>query len=148
MESATNAVYKNILGQLNYQPIRYLGGLGSAEVGTRQLSVAAGAVLLSNEYTGIAAINTSVSDTFTRMYVTAGTWTRTTGQTTVDNTQYNNTTTGLVAISNNKYVNKWLYYVIDAPSFWLLIEGQQEYTALADAEEGGIPYSRCCSGAA
>ena len=54
-----NGVYKNILGQLNYQPIRYLGGLGSTEVGTRQLSVSGGAVLLGNEYNGISPLNTS-----------------------------------------------------------------------------------------
>lgn len=138
-DAATNGIFKNILSQLNYQPIRYLGGLSTSETGTRQLSVTAGALLIGNDYSSVSAVNTSTGSTFTRMYVTAGSWTRTTGQTTVSNTQYNNVSTGLVSISNNKYANKWLYYVYDSPSFWVLVEGQQEYTALSDAQSGSLP---------
>ena len=104
-DSGTNAVYKNVLTQLNFQAIRYLGGLTPSEVGTRNVAIAAGAVALSNDYKGIAPLNTSTGGTFTRLYVTNGVWTRTTGQTQVSNTQYNNIATGLVSISNNKYVN-------------------------------------------
>jgi len=139
IDAATNGIYKNTLSQFNYQPMRYLAGLTTASTGTRQLTVSAGAILRGNDYDPISSINTSTGDTFTRMYVTSGTWTRTTGQTTVSNTQYNNTTTGLATIDNNKYANKWLYYVYDSPSFWVLIEGQNQYTALSDAQAAAPP---------
>ncbi len=139
--STTNFPFKAVLGQLNYQPLRYLGGLATAETGTRLLNVSAGVILRGYDYEGISGLNTSSGGTFTRMYVTAGTWTRTTGQTTVSNSQYNDIATGLATLtaSPERWANKWLYYVVDNPSFWILIEGQTAYTSLAAAQAGGIP---------
>jgi len=70
-ESVTNGTYKAILSQLNYQPIRYLGGLLSSEVGTRQISVSAGAVLHGYDYEGIAGLNTSSIVPLSKMPPTA-----------------------------------------------------------------------------
>lgn len=140
--TSTNGTYKNILSQLNYEPIRYLGGMTAAETGTRQLNVSAGALLCANDYCPVAAWNTSSGGTFTRMYyVTGSGWTRTTGQTTVSNSQYNNIATGLATLTSSpeRWANKWLYYVKDDPDFWILIEGQTVYTSLAAAEAGGVP---------
>ena len=137
-----NGVYKNILGQLNYQPIRYLGGLSTSHVGTRQFSVTAGAVLQGNEYAPIASVNTSTGSTFTQMYyVTGSGWTRTSGQTTINNLVYNDISTGLVTLpaTPEKWINYWLYYVKDTPSFYAVIVGQTAHASLAAATASGTP---------
>ncbi len=140
--AATNSVYKNTLSQLNYEPIRYLGGLIAAETDTRKITVSAGAILRGNKYEGVATINTNTGSTFTRMYYTTGSgWTRTDGQTTVSNSQYNDISTGLATLTSSpeRWANKWLFYVMDNPNYWILIEGQTAFTSLAAAEAGGLP---------
>jgi len=141
-DAPINGVYKNILGQLNYQPIRYLGGLGTTEAGTRQIAVSGGAVLQGNDYAGIVSIDTSVSDSFTLMsYVTGSGWTRTASTTTINNLQYNDITTGITTLpaTPEKWINYWLYYIIDSPNFWIVIMGQTAYASLAAAQAGSIP---------
>lgn len=140
--ASTNGVYKNILGQLNYEAIRYLGGLLTSETGTRQLIVSAGAVLKGNDYEGNAGLNTSTGGTFTRMYYVTGVgWTRVTGQTTISNSQYNNISTGLATLtaSPERWANKWLYHIEDNPDFWVIVEGQTAYTSLQDALDASFP---------
>lgn len=141
-DAPINGIYKNILGQLNYQPVRYLGGLSTSHVGTRQISVTGGAVLQGNDYAPIAAFNTSTGGTYTQMYyVTGSGWTRTTGQTAINNLVYNDISTGLVTLPTTpeKWINYWLYYIKDTPSFWIVVVGQTAHTSLAAATASGTP---------
>lgn len=131
--TSINAVYKNILGQINYEAVRYLGGLEVTDEGVRQFSTAVGAVLYGNDYGVINPLDTSSAGTFTRMYYDGANWVRTTGQSTVDNTQYNDITSGLVTLSSDAFTNKWLYYVEDDPSFWIVLDDQAQYDYYASA---------------
>jgi hypothetical protein len=65
---------------------------------------------LINRFTVDAKLS---GDTFNYWYRTNGTWTKVTGQTQINNTQYNNTATGLATIDNNRYGVHWVYAAHD-----------------------------------
>lgn len=128
-----DAVYKLLLRIANTDPIVFLGnGISVSDEGTRQFSTSVGAALFGTEYEVIMPINTSALDTFVRVYYDSG-WQRVMGEQTVNNTHYNDTAVGLVALGANKFTDKWLYYVDDAPSYWAVLDGQAQYGSFADA---------------
>ena len=132
-DNAINPEYKDLLGLANSDPIRVLGdGITTTDAGTRTFSTSVGAALFGNEYQVIMPINTSSTDTFTRIYYDSQ-WERIEGEQTINNTHYNDTANGLVALNTGFFANKWLYYVTDQPSFWVVLEGQSQYGSFSDA---------------
>lgn len=121
--------------------IHELGGTIITEVGTRNINLTAGAFYLTTSRIPHSAFNTSTSSTFTRLYTadSGATWTRSTAQTTVNNTQYNNIASGLVSLGNNKFKVAWVYIVLNNPDLLYVIEGQAEYANQSEALAAGIP---------
>lgn len=81
------------------------------------------------------ALDTSVTGTFEYYWTadTGATWTET-DAVQLSNTQYNNITTGLVALSSNKYTNSWIYIIpsTEGTEHYAVLYGQQEHTTPAD----------------
>lgn len=65
-----------------------------------------------------------------------GVWTHVTVSA-INSTQYNDTTTGLVSLANNKYTNRWIYLTVDGEVF--AIFDTAEYATLNDSQEAGVP---------
>lgn len=88
----------------------------------------------------LSAIDTNVADTFTYFHRTAGVWTEVAAQTSIDNTYYNDTTSGLVALTVNKYGVHWIY--LNANGGLYVVYGEGDYTiatALAAATPATLP---------
>ena len=116
--------------QIEVEGIRYAYGVGVSEVGTRNLYVNSGRFYYGINDITTPLIDTSVADTFTTIY---GNFTRTTGQTQIDVTYYDNAGT-LTALNPNKITNRWVYMVIDNPSKIYVVYGTQQYTKLSEAQ--------------
>lgn len=116
-------------------------GVITSEADTRKLSITEGAFYYINEKVSVGPFNTNVSDTFTYVYraATPGTYTRVTGQTTINNTNYDNGTGTLATLDNSKYGVHWVYLVLDAPTKIYVIYGQAQYADVASADAAGIP---------
>jgi hypothetical protein len=84
------------------------------------------------------AFDTSASDTFTLVYNNGSTWTRTTGQTQINNTQYNVSGT-LTTMANNKFRVDYIYVLINNPSKLYVVLGNTEYSNILDARLSVIP---------
>ncbi len=105
-------------------------GLIVSETGTRGLTMTSGVFYRGNtRFTSTA----SSSITFTTWY-NDGAWQKTTGQTTVSNTQYNDYGTGLATIAPNKYGVYYIYRDFDGD--FHLVYGIGSYT-LAEAKALG-----------
>ena len=80
------------------------------------------------------ALDTSISGTFEYYYTgdSGATWTET-DETQMSQTQYNDVTSGLVALGANKYTNSWIYTVpsTEGTEYYAVLYGQQEYTTPA-----------------
>ena len=114
---------------------RASGGMIS-ETGTRNFAVTAGNWWASTTNFTTASKNTSSGDTFTYWYRSgAATWKQVTGQTAIDNLQYNDTTTNALAtLSTGKYGT---HYVYMTPAGALhVVYGQGEYTISTSAAAG------------
>jgi hypothetical protein len=117
---------------------RQSGSLTS-EVGTRNIAITSGVWWLAlDEYT-ISAVDTSASDTFSYFYSDgAGGFTEVTGQTQVDNTQYDDGSGTLATLGNAKYGTHWVYRGVDGDTY--IIYGLGSYN-LTEAEEALPPTS-------
>ena len=119
------------------------GGSLIADEGNFEFSLTPGAFYLTDRRIPHIGFDTTVGggDTFTRYYTSdsGATWTRTTGQTAINNTQWNDVTSGLVALSNNKYKVAWVYLVLNDVDFLAVVEGQAEYANVADANAAPRP---------
>ena len=107
-------------------------GLITSEIGARGLTMTSGVFYRGNtRFTSTA----SSSITFTTWY-NDGAWQKTTGQTTISNTQYNDYGTGLATIAPNKYGVYYIYRDFDGDFY--LVYGIGSYT-LAEAKALGSP---------
>lgn len=65
------------------------------------------------------------------------TWTLVKGQTTIDNNNYNNVASGLVALTANRYAVHWVFIDLDG-NHLNVVYGQGDYTA-SQAIDAGVP---------
>jgi hypothetical protein len=84
------------------------------------------------------AFNTASPDTFTIAYNNGSAWTRTTGQTQVNNTQYNVSGT-LTTMPNNDYRTDYVYLLPNNPSKLYVIMGTATYNSLTLAKAAPRP---------
>lgn len=84
------------------------------------------------------AFNTASPDTFTLAYNNGSTWTRTTGQTQINNTQYNNAGT-LTTMPNNSFRTDYVYLLPNNPSKLYVIMGTTTYSSLTLAKAAPRP---------
>lgn len=84
------------------------------------------------------AFDCNVSDTFTYVYYNGTNYTRTTAQTSIDNTNYINAGVSTV-MNNNRYRVDFIYLVIDTPTEFWIVKGDAQYANLADAKLAPTP---------
>ena len=87
-----------------------------------------------------AAFNTASPDTFTLAYNNGSTWTRTVGQTQVNNTQYNVSGT-LTTMPNNTFRTDYVYLLPNNPSKLYVVMGTTTYGSLTLAKGAPRPSS-------
>lgn len=87
----------------------------------------------------VPMFNTNTTDTFTQAYQNGGgTWVRTTGLTSINNTQYNNGGT-LATLGTNKYRADFVYTLVNSPSKLYVLLGAVEYNSLSLAQAAPRP---------
>lgn len=107
-------------------------GLVTSNTGL-SLSITAGVI-----YEGLSRQATTVNgSTWSTWYRTNGVWTEVTGQTTVDNAQYNDTSSGLANFTSNRYGTFFVYVDIDGTHLHLVYGTGNVVINLA--EEAGVP---------
>lgn len=117
-----------------------IGGCALSATGTLNFAITAGAF-----YYGLAKIthstfDTSVADTFIYYYRDGvGGWSKTTGNTQINNTQYDDGTGVLGTLGNNKFGVHWIYIILDNPTVLAVQFGQDSYATIADAEAALVP---------
>lgn len=120
-------------------------GFGSitTESDTRKLAITQGAFYFVNEQYATPVFDSNGADTFTLMYRSgASTWTRTSSQAQLGNTQYNRLSDNtLQTLGNNNYGVYWVFWLLDSPTRLIVVYGQGDYANLAAAEAAGIPTS-------
>jgi len=117
------------------------GGLALAESAdnNRNLSLSAGAVWDRLTQFIIGAVDTSASNTFDAFYFDGGDWITDFSRTTWPNTQFNDITSGLVTMTNNRYAVLWFYVKADGDLD--MVYGTAQYTSEAAAEDEPEPSS-------
>lgn len=87
----------------------------------------------------VPMFNTNTTDTFTQAYQNGGgTWVRTTGLTSINNTQYSNAGT-LTTLGTNKYRADFVYTLVNSPSKLYVLLGTVEYNSLSLAQAAPRP---------
>lgn len=103
----------------------------------QNIVVTAGAVWdRLNKFT-IPAHDTSGSDVFDAFYFDGGDWLTDFSRTTWPNEQYNDITSGLVTMTNNRYAVLWFY--LDVEGNVDMVYGTAQYTSEAAAEDEPAP---------
>jgi len=111
-------------------------GLILGEVGTRKITVTAGSIWVKLNEISITAINTNVSGSFSRFYYNGSAWVEQTTQTAWDELQYNNTASGLVTLTNNRY--SYQEFFIIANDTLISVYGDAQYVSLSGAESANV----------
>ena len=116
---------------------RVSGGM-LGEIGTRNISITEGLFWegLDNFKTNIGGFDSSGASRFSYYYRTGAAWTKVADQSQIDNVYYNNTATGLVELTTNRYGVHWVF--LEADSHIIVVYGQGDYT-LALAQAAKVP---------
>lgn len=145
----TTLDYVNLVGQnvdanaklrirfLNQEGIRRANGVALGFV-NRNLTLTAGTLFSGLIRINSPAFNTNTPDTFTQVYNNGAVWTRTTGQTQVNNTQYNNAGV-LTNLAVNDYRTDWIYLLPNNPSKLYLVLGTVSHPNIAAARAATPP---------
>lgn len=145
----TTLDYVNLVGQnvdanaklrirfLNQEGIRRANGVALGFV-NRNLTLTAGTLFSGLIRINSPAFNTNTPDTFTQVYNNGAVWTRTTGQTQVNNTQYNNSGV-LTNLAVNDYRTDWIYLLPNNPSKLYLVLGTVSHPNIAAARAATPP---------
>lgn len=116
------------------------GGLIISSSGTRNLSVTSGALLGRLSEFNISALDTSVAGSFDTYYRDgSGGFTKGTGVTQWNNTQYDNNSGTLQSLTVLNFVSNWFYLMTDGSV--AMVYGQAQYSTLAGALNDGVPSS-------
>lgn len=124
---------------LQSEGIRRVAGLAISATG-RKIATTAGITYSGLIRLDVAVMNTNVADTYTLAYNNGSTWTRVTGQTDINNTQYNNAGT-LTALSNNNFRTDYIYALVNSPSKLYVILGNTQYNTIGAARLAPTPSS-------
>jgi len=143
--------YLNLVGQnvdpnakirirfLNQEGIRRASGavLGFSN---RNLTLTSSVLFSGLIRINAAAFNTASPDTFTLVYNNGSAWTRTAGQTQVNNTQYN-VSGVLTTMPNNTFRTDYVYLLPNNPSKLYVVMGTTTYGSLTLAKAAPRPSS-------
>jgi len=136
---ANAAINKTQQRFYSIKPIERADGLILGEKATRNVTLTSGLLWTKLDDTQITAIDTSGSDTFDRYFTinSGATWTKQAAETQWDNLQYNDITSGLVVMTNNRYSNQYFY--VEPDNSLVCVYGQAQYLSLAAAEAEKAP---------
>lgn len=135
---STDIASKNNLQSFERFGISRASGLNISS-GNRTVVITPGTIWGGSHRTTSAGFDTSGADVFTAWYTddSATTWTKVANQTEIDNTQYNDITSGLSTLTAARRGVHWVYVDFDGADLNVLY-GQGDYTA-NQAEEAGVP---------
>ncbi len=124
---------------LNQEGIRRANG---AVIGfsSRNLTLTSGVLFSGLIRINSPAFNTASPDSFTYVYNNGSAWTRVTGQTQVNNTQYNNAGT-LTTMPNNEFRVDYVYLLPNNPSKLYVVYGNTTYNSITLARNAPKPAS-------
>lgn len=122
---------------LNQEGIRRANGAVIGFV-NRNLTLTAGTLFSGLIRINSPAFNTVTPDTFTYVYNNGSVWTRVTGQTQVNNTQYNNAGT-LTTMPNNDFRTDYVYLLPNNPSKLYVVYGSATYANITLARNAPTP---------
>lgn len=124
---------------LNQEGIRRANG---AVIGlsNRNLTLTAGTLFSGLIRINSPAFNTASPDTFTYVYNNGAVWTRVTGQTQVNNTQYNNGGT-LTTMPGSDFRTDYVYLLPNNPSKLYVVYGTTTYANITLARNAPTPTS-------
>lgn len=116
------------------------GGCIIGEASGRKITVTAGGFYYGLNRIDHPAFDTSGSDTFAYYYRNgSGGFTKTTGNTVIDNAYYDDGSGTLASLGNNKFGVFWVYLLNNDPSSLAVQYGQESYNTIADAEASSVP---------
>lgn len=116
------------------------GGSTLGASGTRNISVTSGAFYYGLDRLDHGAFDTSGASAFVYYYRNGGGgWTKTTGNTQINNTQYDDGDGTLGTLSNNRYGVFWVYLVNGTTASLAVQYGQGDYNTLAAARASTVP---------
>lgn len=127
---------------INTQRFERSSGLTLTETATRIINISSGVVWYgTNNITG-SAVNSS-SNNAVLYYRTSGSVWNTSTISDYNNTQYNDTTTGLTSLTGNRFNVNWIYRFIDGDSLAKIavVLSTSEYNTLAEAAVSTVPLS-------
>ena len=114
-------------------------GSVTSETGTRNIAVTQGLWWLGLTEYILTAIDTSIASTFSYYYQDGlGGFTEVSGQTQIDNTQYDDGTGTLATLTNNKYGVHWVYRGLDNDTY--VLYGTGDYL-LKELDAVAVPSS-------
>lgn len=117
-------------------------GARISETGSRYLSITAGSYWVVLSRLTSPAMDTSVSDTFDLYYRNgSGGWTKTTGNTQINNTQYDDGTGSLATLGTSRWGTRFVFMTVSesSGSHPVVVMGQAEHKSLEEAENEELP---------
>ncbi len=116
-------------------------GAKLAEVGQRYFSITAANFWLILSRVTTPIFNTSGADDFDLYYRNgSGGWTKTTGQTQIDNLYYDDGSGSPDTLRNKKYATRFIFLCLsESGTHPVVVMGQVEHDSLAEAEQEAIP---------
>lgn len=133
-------IRKNSLKDYKVHGFEHAGGAFISDLGNRNIAISASEFYLINQAIPSAALDTSATGVFEYVYRDgAGGWSRVASQTQIDNVNYDNGSGTLAAVGNNKYYAHYVYLVLNTPSHYKVIYGQETYNTLEEVEAEAVP---------
>ena len=115
--------------------IKRASGIATSETGTRNIAITSGVMTWALQRTATAEVNTSTTGTF-GYYYNNGSWQLVSGETQINNLQYNNYGVGLATLTAQRYGVHWVFMTIDGDVY--VVYGKGDYT-LAQAQAAAVP---------
>ena len=116
--------------------LHFVTGAKVSAIGTRNIAITSGVMYAGINRLTSDAVDTSGGDTFEYYYYNGSTWIES-DQTQINNLQYNNVTTGLATLSNNKYGIHWVYKGTNNNCYVLYGQGDYTLAGATDAQPPG-----------
>jgi hypothetical protein len=136
-------IRKNSFKDFKIGGIEHSSGSVVADEGSLQFSVTSGLYYVASISIESLSIDTSVAGTYERVYRDgSGGWTRVSGQTAIDNANYDAGTGTLAPVTAGYFTNSYLYAILDHGSTtYKVVYDTDEHTTLAEAQLQGSPSS-------
>jgi hypothetical protein len=133
----------NSFKDFNKYGIEHASGSSIADLGSLQFSVTEGLYYVASLDNETADIDTSAGGTFEYVYQDGGGgWTRVTGQSTIDNANYDDGSGTLASVTAGYYTSTFLYVILDATATtYKAVYDTSEHATLSDAQAEGSPAS-------